>query len=78
MVKMLINFKAQNLSDGDARAFKMVYFRRWWGILSIAVQRAVALNLLGGDWTPSIAMVEPSEEELLCTTIVPPLESRPR
>ena len=75
---MLISLKAQHLGDADARAFKMVYFRRWWGILSIAVQRAVALNLQGGDWTPSIALAQPSEEELLCTTIVPPLESRLR
>ena len=78
LVRQLVNLKAQQTSADDCKLLRLVYFRRWWGILSIAAQRAVALNLLGGDWAPAIAWHAPSDEELLCATIVPPSASRLR
>ena len=78
LVRQLINNKAQHLGDIDTKAFRLIYARRWWGILSVAVQRAVASNLLGGNWMPSIPLSPPSMEELLCATVVPPATSRMR
>ena len=78
LVHQLVELKARHASDEDCKLVKLVYFRRWWGILSVAVQRAVSMNLLGGDWAPAIALEAPSDEELLCATIVPPSEPRMR
>ena len=78
LVRLCVNLKAQRLADGDSKLFKLIYHRRWWGILSIAAQRAVALNLHGGDWAPAIPLDAPSSEELLCATITAPAESRMR
>ena len=77
-MRKLVNFKARLLTDGDSMLFKQIYRRRWWGILSVAAQRAVALNLEGGDFAPAVEMLRPSDEELLCTTIAAPAESRMR
>jgi len=76
LVRKLVDFKARGVSVDDSQLFKLIYWRRWWGILSMATQRAVAMNLLGGDWAPTIAFHTPSNEELLCTTIPAPSESR--
>ena len=76
LVRKLVDFKARLVSVDDSQLFKLIYWRRWWGILSTATQRAVAMNLLGGDWAPIIAFHTPSNEELLCTTIPEPRESR--
>ena len=70
--------KAQHLSDADNKLYKLIYHQRWWGILSFAAQRAVALNLLGGDWAPAVALEIPSTEELLCATVATPIPSRMR
>ena len=78
LVHKLIEFKARHLSDEESQLFKAIYSRRWWGILSVATQRAVAMNLLGGNWAPTIALYTPSSEELLCATIATPNESRMR
>ena len=78
LVRQLIDNKARHLSADDSKLFKLIYYRRWWGILSVATQRAVAMNLLGGDWAPAIALHTPSAEELLCATIAAPAESRLR
>ena len=78
LVRQLIDNKARHLSADDSKLFKLIYYRRWWGILSVATQRAVAMNLLGGDWAPAIALHTPSAEELLCATIAALTEGRMR
>ena len=78
LVRQLVSNKAHNLNDSDTKLFRLMYTRRWWGILSVAVQRAVAANLLGGDWAPACGWYEPSEEELLTTCTIPPPDSRLR
>ena len=78
LVPQLVNNKASNLSASDSKLFRLAYTRRWWGILSMAVQRAVAANLLGGSWMPACDWCEPSEEELLTVGTIPPPDSRLR
>ena len=78
LVKQLLTLKTQFAPAEVSNLLKPLYFRRWWGILSVAVQRAVAMNLLGGDWAPAIALCPPPEEELLCATVVPPTGTRMR
>ena len=78
LVRKLLNHKCTAVGGGDTTLLRLVYSRRWWGILSVAVQRAIALNLLGGNWAPVLGIVQPSEEELLCTAVCPPCESRMR
>ena len=78
LVTKLLNAKCGHLSGQTRKLFKLVYHRRWWAILSMAVQRAVALNLLGGDWAPTCEFVHPGEEELLCVAVQPPEITRMR
>ena len=78
LVRKCVDLKAQHLSDSDNKLFKLIYHRRWWGILSIAAQRAVALNLSGGNWAPAFVSETPCTEELLCATVASPAESRMR
>ena len=42
LVRKCVDLKAQHLSDSDNRLFKLIYHRRWWGILSVSLQKAVA------------------------------------
>lgn len=42
-LKLRFAFSLPNISVYEA-------FRRWWGILSIAVRRALGATLLGGPW----------------------------
>ena len=78
LVRKLIHAKAQALNGIASRVIKLSYSRRWWGILSMATQRAVTSNLLGGDWAPVCEWAEPSEEELLCALECSPIASRMR
>ena len=78
LVKKLVVLKTRSAPLESSKVLKLIYFRRWWGILSVAVQRAVAMNLLGGDWAPAMSLWPPTEEELLCATVVPPAETRMR
>ena len=55
LVKQLAILKTQSAPAGGSKVLKLIYFRRWWGILSVAVQRAVAMDLLGGDRAPAMA-----------------------
>ena len=57
------------------RSFRLIYHRRWWGLLSIAVQRAVARNLLGFDGLEATVYGMPSFETLL-SLVEAPLISR--
>ena len=78
LVRKLVSAKGRTLNDTNSGLIKLIYSRRWWGILSMAAQRAVALNLLGGPWAPLCEWAEPTEEELLCCPECPPVESRMR
>ena len=78
LVRKLLNNKCTRASEGDAFLLRLVYARRWWGILSMAVQRAVSLNLQGGNWVPVLGLEQPCEEELLCGVVCPPRDSRMR
>ena len=44
----------------------------------MAVQRAVSLNLQGGNWVPVLGLGQPCEEELLCGVVCPPRDSSMR
>ena len=78
LVRKLVTTKCGHLEGPERKLLQLIYHRRWWGILSTSAQRAVALNLLGGDWAPSCSFVLPSEEVLLCAAVVPPAASRMR
>ena len=78
LVKKLLHAKCGHTQGQERKLLKLIYHRRWWAILSTAVQRAVALNLLGGDWAPTCEFVLPCEEELLCAAVVPPESTRMR
>ena len=78
LIHRLVTLKAQRSGEADGRLIKLLYSRRWWCILSLAAQRAVASNLLGGDWAPLFCVVAPSDEELLSSAVFPPAESRMR
>ena len=56
-------------------SFFQAYFRRWWGLLSVAVQSAVARNLLGVDY-PAAQVPLPGLEELLSPEWEYPAPSR--
>ena len=46
LVRKLGNTKARALSATSSGLIKLIYFRRWWGILPMATQRAVVSHLL--------------------------------
>ena len=78
LVRQLLNYKCARVGGGDASVMRLVFTRRWWGILSMATQRAVSLNLQGGSWAPVLGLTQPCEEELLCGVVCPSHESRMR
>ena len=78
LVNKLLHAKCGHTQSQKRQLLKLIYHRRWWAILSMAVQRAVALDLLGGDWGPTCEFVLPCEEELLSTVVVPPESTRMR
>ena len=57
------------------RTFRLIYHRRWWGLLSMAVQRAISMNLLGVDGLIAPVCGMPSMEALL-SAVEAPLVSR--
>ena len=57
---------------------KMIYHRRWWAILFMAVQRAVALNLLAKRLGANMEVRVACEEKLLCAVVVPLASTRVR
>ena len=77
-MRRILNYKCARAGGGDASLMRLAYSRRWWGILSMSVQRAVSSNLQGGNWTPVLGLAQPCEEELLCGVVCPPHESRMR
>ena len=73
-VHRLTQQRAERSNDSDSRLFKSMYQRRWWSIWSIAIQRAIASDVLGSDWAPLYNIVGPSEKKLLrCVVFVPRL-----
>ena len=46
MVSTLIEAKTQTIAPLSWQAVVLAYHRRWWGILSTALQRTVATSLL--------------------------------
>ena len=46
MVSRLVTAKTQMVPPLLRRAAALAYHRRWWGLLSVALQRVVATNLL--------------------------------
>ena len=45
-VSRLVDSKTQSVQPLLQRAARLAYHRRWWSLLSIALQRTVATNLL--------------------------------
>ena len=78
LVRQLLLHKCAGSDGSEATLRRLVYSRRWWGILSMAVQRAVSSNLHGDRWCAVLGLSQPSAEELLCGVVCPPDESRMR
>ena len=76
LVRQMVRVKCGHLEGQERKVVRMLYHRRWWSILSLATQRTVAMNLLGGAWSPSFKVAAADEEELLCAPVVPPESSR--
>ena len=77
LVKRLVEHKASQQPEPLRGSFRVILHRRWWGLLSVAVQRAVAGNLAGADWPCLGAFELPGLEELL-THVDAPMPSRLR
>ena len=77
LVSRLVEHKASQQPAPLRGSFRVILHRRWWGLLSVAVQRAVAYNLAGADWPGSGLKELPGLEELL-TYVEAPLPSRLR
>ena len=77
LVSRLVEHKASQQPAPLRGSFRVILHRRWWGLLSVAVQRAVACNLAGADWPGSGLKELPGLEELL-TYVEAPLPSRLR
>ena len=73
LVRRLVEHRSRQAPPALRGSFYVIFSRRWWGILSMAVQRAVAANLVGADW-PLIGMApQPDLEELMtCVDITEP------
>ena len=77
LVRQLARHRASEQPPPLRRSFHVILWRRWWGMLSIAVQRAVACNLQGSAWPLVRAFPLPDLEELL-TCLESPIPSRLR
>ena len=74
LVQQLISFRAQQEAFLLRGSFSVAFFRRWWGILSIACQRAVAQCCVGfsnGIFSESFVNFED-----LCCILTSPLVSK--
>ena len=74
-MRQLVTATADRAPPPLKRTYRLIYHRRWWGILSMAVQRAIAMNLLGEDGRMVPICGEPSLEVLL-SMVEAPLVSR--
>ena len=72
LVLRLAQEKSRNQPPALRGSLLQAYFRRWWGLLSIAVQRAVAQNLLGVVELGSLAPLPGLEELLSLEAELPP------
>ena len=77
LVRQLARHRASEQPPPLRRSFHVILWRRWWGMLSMAVQRAVACNLQGSAWPAVRAFPLPDLEELL-TCLESPIPSRLR
>ena len=75
LVRQLVSAAADRAPPPLKRTYRLIYHRRWWGILSMAVQRAISMNLLGEDGRMVPICGEPSLEVLL-SMVEAPLVSR--
>ncbi len=75
LVRHLVAVAADRAPPPLKRTFRLIYHRRWWGILSMAVQRAISLNLLGEDGLVAPVCDVPSLEVLM-SAVEAPLVSR--
>ena len=64
-MRRLVEHKAQLQPLTLRGSFRVILARRWWAILSLAVQRAVAGSLVGADWPARGVTPLPGIEELL-------------
>ena len=72
LVKELVGAKVEQAPGALRGSFCTIWRRRWWSLLSVAVQRAVGQNLLGADaFQVVVPAPQPGLEELL-----PPDRSR--
>ena len=71
LVSDLVTVAAAKCAPLLQRSFRLIYYRRWWGLLSIAAQRAVARNLLGFDGLDMAPCGVPSLEVLLSIVEAP-------
>ena len=65
LIRQLLREKIRNVPSGLQGTLRMALRRRWYGILSIAIQRAVAINLLGEEWEMPTVFPLPGIEELI-------------
>lgn len=65
VIRILSSYLAGLQPRALRQSYRTIYFQRWWGIISVAVQRAVAANLLGADWELHHGIPLPSLEDLL-------------
>ena len=65
LVRELVAAAAARCAPMLQGSFRLIFHRRWWGLLSIAVQRAVARNLVGFDGLGAAQYGMPSFEALL-------------
>ena len=77
-VRFLSQHKASLQPPVLQKSYQLAYDRRWWSILSIAVQRAVGMNLLGKNSDPASLFPQPEIEELFAGCIESGDQSRMR
>ena len=84
LMRELVAQKALSQPPALQRSASLMFTRRWWGILSVAVQYAVASTLVpeaifgAGETRLLRTYPSPSLEELVGGHRVPPLVSRLR
>eukprot|EP00973_Karenia_brevis_P059314 8257394-Karenia_brevis.AAC.1 len=76
LVRQLVNYKVQSQPAALQGSMRLWYSRRWWGILSVAIQRAVTFNLAPSLGPQELEFPSPTLEHLVASTIVPPDVSR--
>ena len=77
LIGQLVTYKAASSPDHLRRFVKGMFRRRWYGLLSCAIQRAVAWNLAGtGEPFFEALHPVPDFEELCATCVWSPEVSR--